>query len=229
MGTRAMSLETRSVHFTLRTLAALAIVLFVSAGALGYWQAWLWLALQAVTVFAANAYLLRHDRQLLERRFAFDEEGEQQPEQRRLAALLRLFTLGLLVVAGLDRRWGWSHVPLWVVTVASVVFVVGAALVFEVMRVNRYASSVIELATKQTVVSSGPYSLVRHPMYSGFLLGTLATPLMLGSYVAELFFPPLCGVFVLRMLAEERFLSGSLPGYDDFLRETPKRLVPGLW
>ncbi len=229
MATHAVSLETRSVRLTLRMLAVLGIVLFVSAGTLEYWQGWLYLGLQAVTMFVVNAYLLRHDRSLLERRLAFEEEGESQPTQKRLAGFLRLFSIALLVVAGLDRRFAWSHAPRWVVAVASVAFLLGAALVFEVLRVNRHASSVIEVAAQQRVVSSGPYGFVRHPMYTGFLLGILATPLMLGSYLAELFFLPLCGVFVARILAEEKFLSGSLSGYDDFLRETPKRLVPGLW
>jgi protein-S-isoprenylcysteine O-methyltransferase Ste14 len=205
------------------------VVLFGAAGTLRYEQAWSYLAVSFVGSAVTNVYLQRKDRELLRRRLTIEEEGETERVHRVFFALVRLLALALFVVAGLDRRFAWSNVPGSVVAGATLGVAAGLLVIFEVFRANSHASSVIEVGEGQKVVTSGPYRSVRHPMYTGALLGMVATPLALGSYWAEAAFPPLLAVFVVRLLAEERFLANRLPGYAEYLARTPKRLVPGVW
>ncbi len=228
-GKPVASLKTRMVRSTARVLVTYVVVLFGSAGTAFYWQAWLYLVLQAGSMIPINIYLLRNDPELLRRRLALEEQGETQPLQKVLLALVPVLGVALLLLAGLDRRYGWSHVPLATVVVASLTFAAGVVLFFQVLRENSYASSVIEIDPEQSVVRTGPYRLVRHPMYTAFLLMGAATPLTLGSYVAELALLPACAVLVLRALAEERFLAEQLPGYASYMETTRKRLIPYVW
>ena len=131
--------------------------------------------------------------------------------------------------AGLDRRFGWSSVSPWIVATACAVFVAGACVVFVVFRANTFTSSIIEVDARQTVIATGPYRVLRHPMYAGALLMGVATPLALGSYWAELLVPPAFALLVVRLLAEERFLSERLEGYKEYLHATRARLIPGVW
>lgn len=223
------TLESRIHGSTARVLAVTALAIFVSAGTLRYWEGWLYLLLQALTMTATNVYLLQYDRPLLERRLAVVEAGETQRVHKIFFTLLRPLVLAMLVLSSLDHRFGWSAAPLVVVVAGCVAFAAGSIAIFMVFRENSHASSVIEISPEQRVVATGPYRWVRHPMYSGALLGALASPLTLGSYVGEAFFLPVLVLFVVRLLAEERFLSGALRGYDDYMRQTRKRLVPGVW
>lgn len=229
MADHVASLEARSTRSTLRFLTIMAVALFAAAGTFDYWQAWIYLAMQAFWMIAANAYMLRNDRELMQRRLAAEERGEQQRVQKVFMLLLGLFGLGGLVLAGLDRRFGWSAVPLPVVVCACLLFCAGALVFFLVLRENSFASSVIEVEARQAVVMTGPYRLVRHPMYTGMLLMILAGPLVLGSYYAEIFLSPLFALFVIRLLDEERLLRSGLPGYAEYMARTRKRLFPGLW
>ncbi len=229
MQTKTESLERRALRSSLRATLGQALALFLAAGTLDYWQAWLYLGLQALSTAGTNAYLLHTDRALMERRLAFEERGESEPVQKLFFAALFPLLFALLVCAGLDRRFGWSQVPFaWQITGHAAV-ALGTWLVFIVLRANSYASSVIEVESQQGVVSTGPYRWVRHPMYSGMLLATLGAGVALGSYLAQLFFLPLCALFVVRLRAEELLLAGELPGYESYMRDTRHRLVPGLW
>jgi protein-S-isoprenylcysteine O-methyltransferase Ste14 len=149
--------------------------------------------------------------------------------QKLFFTLLRITGLLMLTLAGLDHRYRWSSVSLWTAACAYLVLVVGAALVVLVFRENAHGSSVIEVTEAQHVVSSGPYRWVRHPMYTGFLLMIGATPLALGSFYAQLVVPLITGLFVMRLLAEERFLLAHLSGYASYLEKTRKRLLPWVW
>jgi protein-S-isoprenylcysteine O-methyltransferase Ste14 len=229
MAAADQSLNRRVVRSTVRPLAASALVLFVSAGTLAYWQAWMFLCLHSVSTIAVNLYMLRYDPELLRRRLAVEEQGETQ----LIHKLFVIFLLGLgiaqLVVAGLDRRYGWSQASPLVVVAAGLFFLVGAAIVFWVLRTNSHASSIITVEREQPVITHGPYRWVRHPMYTGFLSMLAALPLLLGSYRAEVFFLPLAALFVVRLLAEERFLRTELPGYAAYMNKTKRRLLPGMW
>ncbi len=205
------------------------VVLFATAWTFSYAQAWIYLGLQLVSMTATNAYLLKHDPVLLERRLTIEESGESDRLQRRVIALMKVMMLALLVIAGLDHRLSWSRVHPVVVVAGAILFAAGAALVFAVFRANTFTSSVIELMPQQTVVATGPYRLVRHPMYFGALLTGLAAPLVLGSYMAELLVPPTFVLLVVRIFGEERFLSARLRGYGQYVQATPRRLIPGVW
>lgn len=227
--TSERSLESRSAQSMVVVMGVQAVALFVASGTLHYWQAWLYLGLQLASMTAINRYLLHHDRPLLRRRLAAEEKGESERVQRMFFALLRPLGVALLVVAGLDRRFGWSSVPPVVVAAAAVTLAAGTLIIFFTFRENSHASSVIEVDNGQPVVTTGPYRFVRHPMYSGALLGIVATPLTLGSFWAELLVPPAFALFVVRLLAEERYLAERLPGYVEYLKKTRARLVPGVW
>jgi protein-S-isoprenylcysteine O-methyltransferase Ste14 len=223
------SQKTRITLNLIKLSAVLAVVLFTSAGTFRFWQAWLYLGLQIVTMAATNRYLLRNDPALLERRLALDETGEKDGVQKIVMGLSKLVFAALIAVSGIDRRLGWSAVPPAVVVAAGALFVAGTGIMFRVFRENTYGSSIIAVEAQQTVVATGPYRLVRHPMYVGALLMALATPLALGSTWAELLFPVALGLVVARLLAEERLLSEQLRGYPEYMKTTRARLIPGLW
>jgi protein-S-isoprenylcysteine O-methyltransferase Ste14 len=212
-----------------RFLGVAGLVLFVSAGTLRFWQAWLFLGLHLAWLRVAGWYFLRKDPALVERRMTQDEGGEKEKVQQAVIRVMRLFGAVMLVVAGLDHRFGWSVVPLAGVVAGGVLFVAGAAVVFAVFLENTYTSSIIEVATDQTVVDTGPYGILRHPMYTGTLLMGLASPLLLGSYWAAMLIPPGWVLLAIRILAEERLLARQLPGYAEYMGRTRSRLIPGVW
>lgn len=222
-------LRRRMTANTAKFLSIMGLVLFASAGTVRFWQAWLYLALHLAWLQVAGAYFLRKDPALVERRLTQDERGEKDPTQRRIIATLRVLGLVTLVVAGLDRRYGWSGEPAALVAAGVVLFVAGVAVVFAVFAANTYTSSIIEVDAGQHVVATGPYRRLRHPMYAGTLLMGLATPLVLGSYASALLLPPGWALLVARILAEERFLSRELPGYEAYMARTRSRLLPGIW
>jgi protein-S-isoprenylcysteine O-methyltransferase Ste14 len=137
--------------------------------------------------------------------------------------------LATIAVPGLDRRFGWSHEPLWLAGLGEALVAVGFLLVFIVFRTNRFSSAVIEVAAEQKVIDTGPYAWVRHPMYAGALVLLAGIPLSLGSYWGLLSLAPMAAAIVWRLLDEERFLSKELPGYEAYRRRTRFRLVPGVW
>ncbi len=201
-------------------------VLFLCAGTWEYWQAWVYLGVFFGPVLAITGYLLRRDPRLLSRRLRVRERerGQQVGQQ-----LLNLFFLGLFVVAGLDRRYGWSHVPVVLMLVSDLLLLAGFGLVFLTFRENRYAGSTVQVEAGQQVITSGPYALVRHPMYLGALPILLLTPLALGSWWGLLVSAPLLVGLVLRILSEEALLVRELPGYEEYRRTVRWRLVPGVW
>jgi protein-S-isoprenylcysteine O-methyltransferase Ste14 len=223
------SLGTRATLNTTKFLAVVAVVLFVSAGTLRFWQAWMYLALNLAWLAVAGVYFLRRDPALVERRLVQDEQGEKEKAQKVVMAILRVLGAATLVVAGLDRRFGWSTVPPALVVAGAVVFVAGTALIFVVFLENTFTSSIIEVDRRQTVVTTGPYRALRHPMYTGTLLMGVATPLVLGSYWAALLLPLGWALLAVRILAEERLLSEKLRGYGEYMQRTRSRLIPGVW
>ena len=176
-------------------------------------------------------YLWKRDPQLIERRL---QSTEKFREQRLLMRVLKPVFVAAFVLPGLDYRFGWSRrylrgVPLWLVVACQAVFLGGLLLVFWVMKVNSFASRTIQVEAGQKVISSGPYGLVRHPMYSGSLLMWLATPLALGSYFAWPAFALLIPFYMFRLLNEEKVLRRELPGYPEYCNHARYRLVPRVW
>lgn len=223
------TLETRTFLNTAKFLGMVSIVLFASAGTFRFWQAWLYLALHLVWLTVAGWYFLKKDPSLVERRLMQDERGENEKSQRTVIAMMRVLGVVSLAVAGFDRRFAWSAVPIAAVVAGGALFLAGTALVFAVFAENTYTSSIIEVDSAQTTVTTGPYGVLRHPMYAGTLLMGLATPLLLGSYWAALLIPPGWALLVVRIMAEERFLSRQLSGYPEYMGRTRCRLIPGVW
>jgi len=226
-----MSLRLRLIlRFGLGLILSAAI-LFVSAGTWRFWQGWVFLAVVFTYLLCALPYLYKHDRELLERRL---RGKEKISEQKLLIRLLMPVFFVVFLLPGFDYRFGWSRtllggVPVWLSLISDALVLGGLFMVFWVLKVNSFASRTIEVAAGQRVISSGPYALVRHPMYSGSILVFLLVPLALGSYVACPAFALLIPFYVYRLLNEEKFLCHELPGYSDYCLRTRFRLVPYVW
>jgi len=210
-------------------LAILGVVLFVSAGTLDYWQAWLFLLAFGVPVLFITVYFLRKDPGLIERRVDAGANAETRWTQKVIQSIATVAFLALVLVPGRDRRFGWSNVDPVIVVLANVLVVVGLGVVFFVFRENSYTSAIIAVGEGQKVVSTGPYRFVRHPMYAGALLMIFAMPLALGSLVGEVFAVLMLATIVWRLLDEERYLDDELAGYRDYRQKTRYRLVPLIW
>jgi protein-S-isoprenylcysteine O-methyltransferase Ste14 len=206
-------------------------LLFVPAGTLDFWEAWVFLAIFFIPMIIFSIYYYQHDRALVERRMQNREKVTEQKWIMRFAFLF--FLLGLLV-PGLDHRFGWTRrwiggVPLWVEIAAQALTLTGYLGTMWVIDVNRFAARTVQVERDQRVISSGPYGVVRHPMYSFALVMWLATATALGSYVALPFFALLIPVIVLRLLNEEKVLRRELPGYAEYCERTRYRLAPYIW
>ena len=204
----------------------LSAMFFLTAGTFAYWQAWLYLAILFISMAFVMVYLLKNDPELLERRMHF---REQEKAQKRIISLSWLWFLLAFLLPGLDFRFGWSNVPVVVVLAAALLVLLGYGMIVWVFRENRYASRVIEVAQGQQVIDSGPYALVRHPMYCGAIVLYLFSPLALGSWWAMISALPIIPILFMRIRNEEEVLLRELPGYAEYRERVRYRLVPGLW
>ena len=155
--------------------------------------------------------------------------AEKQPAQKFIMLLASIGFIALLVVPALDHRFGWSTVPLGVVVAGDVLVAIGFYLIFLVYRENPFTSAPIEVAENQKVISTGPYAIVRHPMYASSFLYILGTPLALGSYWGLVPIAAMMPFLIWRLFDEERFLASNLPGYTEYQNRVRHRLVPFLW
>jgi protein-S-isoprenylcysteine O-methyltransferase Ste14 len=210
-------------------LGAIGVALFASAGTLRYARAWAFLALFATCVTAITIDLARRDPALLARRVKAGPLAEPTSTQKIIQTLASLAFLGLFVIAGLDHRYRWSCVPTTVAIVGDVLVAAGLFIVALVFRTNTFTSAVIGVSRDQQLVSTGPYAVIRHPMYGGALVMLIGVPFALGSWWALLAVLALAGVIVARLFAEENVLAADLSGYADYCRRVRHRLVPFLW
>jgi len=210
-------------------VACLGLALFLSAGSFGFWQAWVFLAAWTVSVVLITAYLIKYDQKLLASRVQAGPTAETQKIQQVIQSFASLFFIGLFIVPGLDFRYHWSAVPPVVSWVSDAFVMLGFYIVFLVFKENSYTSAVIEVSNEQKVITSGPYAVVRHPMYAGAILLLLFTPTALGSWVAIPFPLPLILVVAVRLLEEEKFLAANLKGYEAYCQKVRCRLVPFVW
>jgi protein-S-isoprenylcysteine O-methyltransferase Ste14 len=210
-------------------LGALAVALFIPAGTLDYWQAWAFLAVFGVATLAITIYLAVTDPALLARRTAAGPIAEGQRTQKIIQSIASLAFLAVFVVAGLDRRHHGSSVPMPAEILGDVLVFAGLAGVALVFRANTYTSATIAVEREQTLVSTGPYGIVRHPMYAAALVMMLGVPIALGSWWALAPVVPLAAVIVWRLLDEERLLARELAGYAEYRARVRYRLLPGVW
>lgn len=211
------------------TLSVMAFALFLSAGTVDYWQAWVYLGVFSTVSSLITVYLMKKDPALLERRAAGGPTQEKRPVEKVIMSFASLGFVAVPIVSGLDRRFGWTNVPPDLCIAGDLLTVLGFWIVLRVFKENTFASSTIETATNQTVISTGPYSLVRHPMYSGGAVYMLAMPLALGSYWGLPAAAFMLSFLVWRLFDEEKFLAGNLPGYTAYCSQVRWRLVPGVF
>ena len=210
-------------------LLVLALVLFISAGSLSFWQAWVYLTVFALCTLLITAYLIQYDQNLLASRVKAGPVAEPQKRQQLIQSLASLFFIGLFIVSGLDYRFHWSDVPPVVSLISDGLVVLGFLIVFLVFRENSYTRATIEVSQEQQLITSGPYRVVRHPMYAGASLLLIFSPLALGSWVALPLSIGLILVVVFRLLEEEKFLLTHLSGYEAYCQQVRYHLIPFIW
>ncbi len=207
-------------------LLILSVLLFIPAGTLKFWNAWLLFSVLFIPMFIGGVVLWVKKPELLAKRL---NAKEKETEQRFVAILSGLMFIVGFTIAALDFRFQWSHVPTWLIATATVLFLVAYALFAEVLRENAYLSRIVEVQANQKVIDTGLYGIVRHPMYSATLLLFLTIPIILGSvysFIVFLIYPIL---LVKRILNEEKVLESELAGYVDYKKSVKYRLIKFIW
>jgi len=215
------------------SLVGLAVVmgllLFIPAGTVHYWQAWVYLSIFMGASLLNTFYLMKKDTALLRRRMRGGPIAEKQRTQKLIMLCTSIAFIALLVVPALDHRFRWSAMPLYCVIVGDVLVAIGFYFIFLVYKENTFASSTIEIAEDQKVISTGPYAIVRHPLYASASLYLAGTPLALGSFWGLLALVAMMPFLIWRLYDEERFLAENLSGYTEYKKKVRYRLVPRIW
>ena len=207
-------------------LLLVGLLIFLPAGTLAYTYGWLFVALLFIPMLIAGFVMLAKSPEFLKKRL---DAKEKQTTQKGVLAFSGLMFIAGFVVAGLDFRFGWSNMPSWVVTTASALFLVAYALYAEVMRENAYLSRTIKVEEGQTVVDTGLYGIVRHPMYAVTILLFLMIPLVLGSWYALIAFVFYPAIIIVRLKDEEELLTRKLSGYAEYKQRVKYRIIPFIW
>jgi protein-S-isoprenylcysteine O-methyltransferase Ste14 len=200
--------------------------IFLAAGTLDYWQGWLFQLVFMLGSVGLTVYLYKHNQALLERRLHAGPRAETRPAQRIIMMVFTIACFLLLILSGLDRRFGWSHLSPPVVILGDCLVIGGFIACYLVFRENSFASATIEIAENHKVISTGPYGIVRHPMYSGGSLLLLGIPPALGSLWPLPLVVALLPMFIWRVFDEEKLLNTSLDGYPEYCKKVKYRLVP---
>jgi protein-S-isoprenylcysteine O-methyltransferase Ste14 len=218
---------------TLRTFligaAVLGILLFLPAWTLNYWQAWVFIVVFGLAANAIGIFLSFQDPALLERRKKVGPKAEQNPVQKIIMSVAVIALLSLFVFAGLDHRFGWSVMPLFVPIIGEILVLLGFLITYFVFKENSFGASNITTEAGQKVISTGPYTFIRHPMYAGVLVLLVGVPLALGSFWCLLILAIAIPGLVFRILDEEKLLKKELPGYTDYMQKVRYRLLPFIW
>ena len=223
------NLNAKALGGLLGLLVVMAALLFIPAWTLNYGRAWAFLAVFGAATLAITLYLMKNDPKLLERRVYAGPSAEKEVGQQIVQSITAVGFIAGLVVPALDHRLHWSWVPLSVSVAGDILVAAGFLIIFFVYRENSFASATIELAPDQKVISTGPYALVRHPMYLGGFIMFVGIPLALGSWWGLLVFTLMVPAIIWRLLDEERFLARNLAGYSEYLSRVTYRLIPFVW
>jgi protein-S-isoprenylcysteine O-methyltransferase Ste14 len=221
-------------RIVLQTLIWFTFQTVILLGAAGDWtwpQGWTYLGEVLVLSSATTIGLLVRDRALLEARMSSPLKRNQRPKDLLIIVVFFAAYVGWFVLIGLDHRFLWTGTPLLVQILGAALIGVGMMLVWETFRANTFATTQVRVQTEraQTVVDTGPYRYIRHPMYAGVVLSVIGAPLMLGSLWALAATLVLFVLLALRTLGEEQVLKKDLHGYADYMTRTPWRIVPGVW
>ena len=212
-----------AVSFTL-----IGLTLFLGAGTADYWRAWVYLAVGVVSRILLTLYLIR-DPILLENRTRGGPVAEQRPAQKIIVMCAGISAIAVFVVPALDRRFRWSNVPSWLSITGDLLIIVAMRMVFLVFKENSFGARAVEMVEDQRVISTGPYAVVRHPMYASAAVYFIGVSLALGSYWGLI--PAVLTIFsfVWRLFDEEKFLAQNLPGYAEYCAKLRWRLIPKLF
>ena len=201
-------------------------LIFLPAWTLSYMQGWLLLGILFIPMFIAGLVMMAKSPELLRKRLSAKEE---QGEQRTVILLSGLMFLAAFVIAGLNYRFGWIVLPMWVSYLGAGIFILAYILYAEVLRENAYLSRTIEVQEGQKVIDTGLYGIVRHPMYMATLFLFMAMPLVLGSLISFFIMFLYIPIIVKRILNEEKVLEEGLEGYADYKKRIRYRLIPLIW
>jgi protein-S-isoprenylcysteine O-methyltransferase Ste14 len=224
-----MPLLLRTLRSTVIGLFILGALTFIPAGTLAYWQGWVFIVVFSLSSNIIGVYLALKDPALLERRKKVGPTAEKRPIQKIIMSLLIVIFFVLLIFSILDWRFGWSAVPAWVSVLGDALAALGLMIDLRVFAENTYGASTIYKMENQKVITTGPYALMRHPMYVGVIVMAAGVPIALGSWWGLLLVLLTIPLLILRIVDEEKMLFSELEGYDAYARNVRYRLVPGLW
>jgi protein-S-isoprenylcysteine O-methyltransferase Ste14 len=224
-----MTLNTRATLGLVELVVVMAALTFLPAWTVHYWQAWMLLAVFFACTLAIDIYLVKNDPKLLERRLKAGPGSEKEKSQQVIQAVAMVAFVSIFVLSAIDHRFGWSSVPSYVSVLGDLLVALGLYFVFLVFKENTFTSAIIEIGDDQKVITTGPYALVRHPMYIGALVMLVGVALALGSLWGLLATIPMTLVMVWRLLDEEKFLAKNLAGYSDYQNHVKYRLLPLIW
>lgn len=202
------------------------LLLLLPAGTYDFWEVYVYFALVVIFGLFAYFYLLKHNRQLLERRV---NTGEKIAVQKVAVGIISAAMAAVYLIVGFDKRFAWSDIPIWAEVLGFVLFISGYYLTFLVLQTNSFATRTVEFAEGQKLVDTGVYGRVRHPMYTGFLIAFLGTAPALGSWWALTPIIAMVIGFSIRIHNEEAFLNKQLVGYREYCHRVRWRLIPGIW
>jgi protein-S-isoprenylcysteine O-methyltransferase Ste14 len=210
-------------------LVAFGVILFTLAGRLDWWEGWAFLAIYLTGILVNGLWSLRHNPDVINERGRGGKNAKGW--DKVIGVIYMIFLLGIFSLAGLDARFAWSAVPLWVKVLGGVAFAISLAITFWAMMTNTFLSTFVRIQDERghTTVTGGPYRFVRHPMYVGILFMSLGMPLLLGSWWAVI--PGALNIilFFIRTSLEDKTLQAELPGYIEYTRQVRYRLIPGIW
>ena len=205
------------------------LLVFLPAWTLDYWQGWLYMIVFFGSTLFITIYFLKKDPKLIENRVHGGPAAEKEKSQKIIQGIASFFSVAVIVFSALDYRFQWSNVPAYLSIISNIIVLISFIIIFRVFKENTYTSSIIEVGAEQKVITTGPYAIVRHPMYSGAILMFLFTPMALGSYWAIPFAFGVIVVIVFRLLDEEKYLLKNLEGYKQYCNKVHNRLIPFIW
>jgi len=213
---------------TIVSFVVIALALFFSAGTVMYWQAWLYLAITAATSIPLVLFYIKNPA-LIESGAKLGPAAEKRTEQKIIISLTGLPLIAAFIVPALDYRFGWSHMPSWISIMGDLIIVISMWAVIRVFKENSFASATVEVVDNQKVISTGPYAIVRNPMYTCAVLYTVGMSLSLGSYWGLIPSILVAFGFVWRLFDEEKFLAQNLRGYKEYCAKVRWHLIPGIF
>jgi protein-S-isoprenylcysteine O-methyltransferase Ste14 len=204
----------------------ISLLVLLPAGTFKFWPVYVYFLILSIPMIYTILYFIKNNPEFLKRRIKAKEKEREQKVVVLLSSLV--FFIGFML-PGFDHRFGWSNVPIYLIVISDLLVLFGYIFVISVFKENSYASRIVEVSKNQTVISTGTYSLVRHPMYLGVSIMFLATPLALGSYWGLIPFIAIPILLIPRILNEEKVLSEQLPNYKEYCRKVKYRMIPFIW